>query len=569
MKRTYILGALTASALASFAVPARPGLRPHTQPDGSVVMISVSGDERHKTITDERGRSLIMDEDGWLVEGSYAQAPATYSLRGSARRAASAGTGGAGYPAYPDWLPEGFNPGLCYTPFPTQGEPRALVILVEYQDVPFNHPSPRDYFRRMLNEEGFSDYGATGSARDFFVENSMGQFKPEFDVYGPVLLPKNRSYYGANDRWGNDLHPEQMAVDACRILDDEIDFSDYDLDGDGYIDNVFIFYADKGEATYGPMGSVWPHSAILQDLRPGEVFEYDGVLLGQYACTNETVIYNDEERPDGIGTFVHEFSHVLGLPDLYTTVYNNAFTPGEWSTLDFGPYNNEGRTPPYYSAYERFSLGWLEPELLRAGEMRLDPIQDSNHAYMVMTDRPNEYFLLESRKRTGADKWLPGHGMLVWHVDYNEKVWYDNEVNNVVSHQRVDIVEADGTQNGASRHGDTFPGVKGITAFGADTSPSFRSWSKQPVGFELSSIAEPEEGVVTFTVSGEGAGIAGVESGAGWSLQGDLLTAVEAAVVMDMQGRTIARLGAGESVRLPRRTPLIVVSAGEGTKVMI
>ena len=163
---------------------------------------------------------------------------------------------------------------------------------------------------------------------------------PDFDIYGPVTLSKNMSYYGGNDIYGNDKNPEKMIIEACQLLDDEVDFAQYDNDGDGYIDNIYVFYAGKGEASGGSKDTVWPHSWNIT-AATSTPYIFDGVRLDRYACSNE----NEGSHPDGVGTFVHGFSHVMGLPDLYATSYTSSFTPGAWSCMDYGPYNNDGRTP--------------------------------------------------------------------------------------------------------------------------------------------------------------------------------------------------------------------------------
>lgn len=353
----------------------------------------------------------------------------------------------------------------------------------------------------MLNEDGFDDYEGTGCAAEYFRECSDGRFRPVFDVYGPVTLRNKRSYYGGNDWSGNDRNPEKMVIEACQELDSSIDFSDYDRDGDGYIDNVFVFYAGQGEASGGPSESVWPHSWEMS--ATGQQLTFDGVVLDRYACSNEW----ENGRPDGIGTFVHEFSHVMGLPDLYATSYTSAFTPGAWSVLDYGPYNNGGRTPPLYGAFERYALGWMSPVEISGNMNATLPAIGNNVAGMIRTDSPNEFFLLENRQQTGWDRYIPGHGMLVWHVDYNDYQWNANTVNNSASHQYVDIEEADNIRNDATRDSDTFPGASGITAFTDTTSPSMLTWQRKPLGMPITDIAENSDGSVTFKVLGGSDGI--------------------------------------------------------------
>lgn len=382
--------------------------------------------------------------------------------------------------------------------FPATGEQRAIVVLVEYADVEFTIGNPLDYFSRMLNEKGFSDFSGTGSAKDYFVENSGGRFIPTFDVFGPVKLSHNRSYYGGNDSRGNDIRPEMMVIEACQALDATVDFSQYDRDGDGFIDNVFIFYAGRGEASGGATETVWPHSWNIAQAS-STPYIFDGVQLDYYACTNEWIGY----MPDGIGTFVHEFSHVMGLPDLYhTTNPAGAFTPGEWSVLDHGPYNNNGRTPPLYSAFERYALGWGIPVTIdKPQNATLPPLQSGSYA-IIPTNTGNEFFLLENRQQNSWDKYIPGHGMLIWHIDYNTAVWTANRVNNNRTHQYVDLEEADGSQNPYSRDGDAFPGAAGITSFTDNTTPSMLTWSGTPLNTPLTEITEDADGTIRFKVKG-------------------------------------------------------------------
>lgn len=426
--------------------------------------------------------------------------------------------------------------------YPTKGEQRALVILVEFADVSMTLDNPHDYFSRMLNEEGFSDWGGTGSAYDYFLECSDGQFAPRFDLYGPITLPRRMVYYGGNDASGNDRRPAQMVADACELLDDEIDFSLYDCDGDGIIDNVFIFYAGEGEAAGGNEDTIWPHSwYVTSGMDAPQIF--DGVTLDRYACSCEWVVENRQGRPDGVGTFIHEFSHVLGLPDLYSTTYSNCFTPGNWSALDNGAYNNHGCTPPLYSAFERYALGWLTPFDMSKESKRITLKSiGENVAGIIPTKIPNEYFLVENRQQVSWDKYIPGHGILIWHIDYNKDVWWNNEVNVKPRHQHVDLVEADGSiLMTKDRRSDSFPGLKNITAFTDDTTPSAKSWAGIASGVAITDIAEAD-GLVTFVLNG-GASAPMLELGSiSWHIEGSgiIVEGLQSGVsvrVYDLTGR--------------------------------
>ncbi|MBD5237230.1 MAG: M6 family metalloprotease domain-containing protein [Bacteroidales bacterium] len=521
-------------AESALAVPAKPGYFYVDTPDGQI-KVRLAGDEHYHQYFSEDGYPVVekdglfyycdLSSSGELIEtglkiGDESAAAADYKSkfnfnglekrierradrsRQSNRiapekhiRTVSPASGTMAESPYPQGY--GLYPLSKGSRFPSSGRQKGLVILVEYNDVPFTLENPHDYFSRMLNEPGFSDYGATGSAVDYFRYNSMDAFQPEFDVYGPVKLTKNRSYYGANDPWGNDLRPHQMMIEALDALDPEVDFSQYDCDGDGYIDNVFIFYAGRGEASGGGAVTVWPHANTLSNLNEkGHV--YDGVTADRYGCTNEWM----GTRPDGVGTFIHEFSHVMGLPDLYATSYANSFTPDSWSAMDHGSYNNDGMTPPLYSMFERYALGWVKPnEINRPVTATLQPI-GNNMGGIIRSDRSTEYFLIENRQPTGWDSYLPGHGMLVWHIDYNENIWFNNTVNNTPSHQYVDLIEADNIRTDETRSGDSFPGSSNITSFTSTTSPSMTTWAGSDLDFPITNIRESEDGLITFDVLG-------------------------------------------------------------------
>lgn len=526
--------------MAILPVAAKPALREAmkiTQPDGSELTVRLVGDEyAHYMLTseglplvqDERGayvyaelqadgtavstgilagnatpRSLAMTKlDGVALEKALQTRAAKSEMRASANESAETPQGMARLRGY----------GRMNSAFPVKGEQKGLVILVEYSDVAFGsknakgkdydsysdtaHPALA-YWHDLLNKKGFDGFGATGSCRDWFIDNSKdaegnSQFVPEFDVYGPVTLPNTMKFYGGNNSYGQDKAAYDMVVHACQLLDEEIDFSQYDRDGDGKVDNVYIFYAGYGEADYGGDDCVWPHSFDLSKVYKS--FKLDGVTIDHYACSNETI--KQSRRPDGIGTFVHEFSHVMGLPDLYATDYAQVETPGAYNILDYGPYNNDGLTPPNYSAFERFALGWLDPMTFpEPRQLDLPELSGTNTACYVRTEKPKEYYLFENRQQTGWDKYIPGHGLLIWHVDYKESVFNSNTVNNNAKHQYVDLIKASGT-GGLRPREDAypFPGTRGVTGY------EFVSWSGLPCDVILENIAE-NDGIVSLDVT--------------------------------------------------------------------
>ena len=570
MKR-ILLSILASGTLAgAMAVPAKQGLVAYTQPDGTVINIRIVGDEHGNMVMSEDGL-LLQEKDGRMeyarfnAQGFPEASGIMVSPDGHRRAEALMLQSAAQVGAWVDRLQgvreerfqkyseaaamrkartradEGVDGdrlvplhfGRTDSSFPVLGEQKAMVILVEYQDVAFE-VGDHDYFYRMLNEEGFSDYGSLGSARDWFIENSNGLFTPDFDVYGPVKLPNNRSYYGGNDAYGNDRNPHEMAIHACDLLDEEVDFTQYDRDGDGIIDNIFIFYAGKGEHDSGIRDAVWPHSWDVASGLPNKEFIYDGVRLNHYACSCEWP--SGYKRPDGIGTFVHEFSHVMGLPDLYNTQTNADYTPAEWSVMDQGPYNNNGLTPPNYSSYEKGAFGWIDFKPFSEGLMEIHDLSTTNEAYALPTERETEFFFFENRQQEGNDKFLPGHGMLVWHIDYWPTVWAANIVNNNSLRNYVDLVEADNIRSKSTRPGDAFPGTKKVTAFGFETTPKLTSWNKKRLAFDLEDIAETD-GVISFRAVADSSGVETVGS------------EDEDAPYFDLMGRRVYNPGKGIYIR--------------------
>ncbi len=392
--------------------------------------------------------------------------------------------------------------------FPCHGKQRAVAILVEFpqtdshpQGRTFGSAAPRDLFDRMLNDDDYSDDGATGSVRRYFLDNSNGTFDLTFDVFGPVTVSRDVSFYCAND-----VNTWEMVEEACRMVDGEVNFADYDRDSDGVIDNVYIFYAGQGGATGGdPSDCIWQHASDVE-LLSGQQFSFDGVRLNHYACSNEYRNVKDpasgiiRRQTEGIGTVCHEFSHVLGLPDLYDVDYAGNPSPGVWDVMDTGCHLNDSRTPAAFSALDRMLLGWLEPETIGDSPRTLSLRSiDSNQAFRIPTADPDEYFLLENRQQSGWDTALPGHGLLIWHINYNEDYWNSNQVNIGRGSSQAVLVCADGRDGESSYPGDPYPGPNKVTGLSDDGYPNMLSSRGERTNAPLSGIVEAG-GIISFDV---------------------------------------------------------------------
>lgn len=325
------------------------------------------------------------------------------------------------------------------------GEKRGLIILAEFPNKKFSYSSPRAIFDRIANERDYSDHGFKGSVRDYFIAQSGGLFTLDFDVVGPVTMSNNYSYYGNNVN-GNDAHAEEMIREACLGVDSEVDFSQYDWNGDGEAEEVFVVYAGKGENDGGADNTIWPHMFYLSEC--GISLTLDGVKIDTYACTSEL---DGSSNLAGIGTFCHEFSHCMGFPDMYDTGSDNNFGMGSWDLMDYGSYNDDGYTPAGYSGYEKMVCGWTVPVELKADTIvtGIKPMADMGQTYIIYNEgNRNEYYILENRQKKSFDASLPGNGMLIEHIDYDDDIWYNNVVNTTDNsdfpndHQRITIFHA-------------------------------------------------------------------------------------------------------------------------------
>ncbi len=358
--------------------------------------------------------------------------------------------------------------------YPTIGRPKALVVLVEFADCSFSTMDDAySYYDGMLNQHGFTyKNGANGSARDFYNYSSAGLFDPEFVVVGPVKLSKTVADYGADIDDKLDPNAWQMVTEACMAIDSEINFEDFDTDNDGYVDSIYFFYAGFGEADSLKGDAIWPHNGLLKD-NWGVDLQLDGKIINNYACSNE-IRFNSAPLwlPVGIGTFVHEFGHVLGLADHYDTKYSSGRTGVEdWDTMAAASYNANQNIPPAFSAYERAALGWMQLQSVGCdtpGILTVAPLTDMDPKALkveVEGSEGREFFVIERRDNVEWDSTLPSHGCLVWRIAEDPILWSSNTINTDPVDQHVDIIEADESENKGSYYGDVFPGASKVKMF--------------------------------------------------------------------------------------------------------
>lgn len=422
--RLSLIVALLAFTCPSRSVPAKRGVwRTVTLSNGLTVKARLCGDEHAHWWQAEDGSCFDVDSLGKgkavVPQELMSKARSRMAARRQAARRANAKKAS-------QRIATNGNTGKF------QGQRHGLIILVNFADSKFNTSKfgpTQTLYSRIANEANYGENNFKGSISDYFKAQSGGQFLLDFDVAGPVTLPNGYSYYGQNDDDGYDKRPTKMVREACQAVDGSVDFSKYDWDGDGEVEEVFVVYAGNGEHdTTNQPNLIWPHMDNLANY--GEQLTLDGVTINTYACASEL---NGDKTLSGIGTFCHEFSHCMGFPDMYDTASDgNNFGMGSWDLMDYGSYNGYGYVPAGYSGYEKMVCGWTTPiELDKPMTVNgMERLADMGQTYIIYNKgNRNEYYILENRQQSGFDKYLPGSGLLIERVDYDKDIWEWNAVN--------------------------------------------------------------------------------------------------------------------------------------------
>lgn len=421
MKRLFTLWVVLFVVLSAMAVPAKPGVwRTISLTDGTLVKVQLVGDEFMHYYQSADGTRYLYDAASATYQ-VYSDSQFSNSRRKAVARRAKANNRRA--------VRRKADVTNIF-----QGTKKGLIILAQFTDSKFQSGHDRALYNKIANAENYTDNGFKGSVKDYFKAQSAGQFELDFDVVGICPLKNPCSYYGGNDAYtGDDLRAGEMVAEACQWAATQgVDFSQYDWDGDGEVDQVFVLYAGMGEADGGAASTVWPHMYYLSESDYGKSLSFNGVKVDTYACSAEL---NGRGKLDGIGTFCHEFSHCMGFPDLYDTGYSGWFGMGAYDLMCAGNYNGDGKCPAGYSAYEKHECGWItfqdvtliEEDLNVTG---LKAISEGAGAYVLKNKaHEDEYYIIENRQKTGWDAYLPSEGVMITHVDYDAYIWWNNMPN--------------------------------------------------------------------------------------------------------------------------------------------
>jgi len=332
------------------------------------------------------------------------------------------------------------------------GDKRQLVFLVDFSDLYFQDSEPLTLWNKIFNQENFQEEPFRGSVYDYFRDQSFGQFNLQFDLYYVHMDKEHAEYRSGDIDYYDDTRSGLLLTEILDQHKEEItDWSIYDWDEDGNIDQVLILFAGKGQNDGGDKTTIWAHQWWLSEQSKKPYYREWG---NSYAVTSGDKEYivdrygifpelNSSGTYGTFGTLCHEYGHCLGLPDFYYS--SNSGVVDEWDIMDYGNYNEDGFCPPGYSAHERMYLGWLDVRELTEPKTitNMESLSEGKkEAYLIRNDGyDNEYYIVENRQQTGWDSSLPGSGIVIFHVDYDEDVW-KNGVPNSLDYKRYFIIPA-------------------------------------------------------------------------------------------------------------------------------
>ena len=501
MKRYLLCLFLASFSLWMMAVPAMRIRRSVTLDDGRTVMVTAFGDEDFDYLLTDEGevvleRDNVFHSTGLSVTEYFATLP-------SAPRSARGRVGSVASALVKPW-----------------GTKKIPVILAAFKDKKFSVAQTDTKVQSFYDDffNGTDIYGSTGnkgSVRQYFVDQSLGQFQPEFSIIGPVQLDNNYGYYGGDRGSSKDtLYSTFVRESFTKARTLVEDWTPFDNDGDGKVDMCVIIFAGLGQNytnSYGDKSTIWPKEMPTS-------YTINGVTIS--GCSSSCELRPTaasggvitDWQPDGVGVVIHEISHAIGLPDFYDT-RNVAFGLDFWSVMDYGMYTRQSKYPVGYTAYEREFMGWQQTEVITGPRtLHLACFGRGGKGYKLVNDaNPDEYYILDNRQAVEWDWGVcsnRGHGMLVYHVDYNAGSWTGNSVNTNANHQRLTIIPANnsliGSNNAKSSSewqtsllGNPYPGITGNHELTDSSTPSSLVFTGNYMGKPLVDIEESKDGIIT------------------------------------------------------------------------
>jgi M6 family metalloprotease-like protein len=469
-----------------YAVPADPNPISFTQPNGVTLTVRVMGDERIHWYESMDEYTLLLNKEGYL---SYAQLDENMNLQPSEYIAIDIEQRDIVITSFLTTI----NKKLFYSEMQIQmmfkiweiedeaaknaplyadgviGKLKSMVSLVEFSDKKLKYGISD--FENILNQIGYTGNNH-GSLRDYFREVSYGLLDIEFRLFGPFLAPKALSYY--KDHTG-----ELARWLATQIQGMDVSFEDFDGNKDKFVDNFHFLFAGMG-AENGTQNTIWSHKSSFSP----PVYK-NGVQISIYSCSPEL---KSATKIAGIGTMAHEMTHTFGAADFYDTddTGSGGKYPGTdtWDLMGSGNYNGNSDCPAHQNMYVKIQFGWITPQVLSSpGTISNIPNSAENPiAYRINTKTNKEYYLLENRQKIKFDKYIPGNGLLIYHVHAGVESGscvnckHPQRMYPVVATRTVQMPNADPKSYGTVSRA-VFPGSSSVTAFTDDSTPAMWDWA--------------------------------------------------------------------------------------------
>jgi len=363
---------------------------------------------------------------------------------------------------------------------PLRGTIRVVVILVDFSDEGFTAAHDQAYYEDLFFSEGVLP---NGSVREYFTDVTGGLVEITGEVVGPYRMPHTLTYYANGDSGTGSASPNarDLAEDAADAANADVDFGLYDNDGDGFVDAFIVLQAGPGAESTGNGDHIWSHKWVLPS-----VYNADGTQIYAY------LVVPEEAR---IGVCCHELGHLLfGFPDLYDTDYSGNGI-GSWCLMSGGSWNGGGNVPAHPSAWCKANQEWVSVVNQTSNSTEsIEDVKTSRVVYRLWKDgaASDEYFLVENRQKAGYDQFLPGGGLLIWHVDDAVSSNADE------THPKVALEQADDQmdlENGNNRGdgGDPYPGSTNNTSFNDSSSPGSRSYGDMKTCVAVEDISAPAD----------------------------------------------------------------------------
>lgn len=505
--RKFIVGLfLYVFSFVAYAMPAYPGRIAVIEGDDTV-SIYLRGDENIKYAIDDEGYTLLHTDSCWVyavADGDGYAVPGKEGLfthKGQFRKSANQ----RGLKPRRSLVQLRGNENQNYELSrrkPVIGNRRVLVILMEFTDLPFTKTA--DDFNALFNGKDYRIDGANGSVADYFNYVSYGQLSLKADILGPFTTLFPHRFYGENtSAGGGDANPYAMFKEALDQASKQVNLSDYDIDGDGYVDNIHIIYAGYGEEAGASSSAIWAHEMTFPEIT------CDGMKVSKYSCAPELRGYMGGGI-SRIGPHCHEIGHALGTMDFYDTDYSEGGEypgTGNWDIMASGSWNDEGVNPANFNPYTKaYDFGWCVPQSLPADSaIVIGPSSEANRIYRIDTDVAGDYYLMENRQRQSTDCSIPGEGLLIFHIGPDiERFAEQNAINSRYPQQCYPVCASSTYASpfqSAKSYGEInsagcpFPGSSGNSVFSSASTPAALTFSGRDTQIDLHDIKQIGENI--------------------------------------------------------------------------